>query len=153
MPSFIRNAQDFCAGVIFLCFGLAAMLLGRDYSMGTTGDMGPAYFPTILGGLLVLVGAASVIRSTILRGEPIPKFAIRNACLIVGGTLLFGLLIRAAGLPIAIIALVMAGGLASARFKLRPFLALAAGMAVFSVLVFVQGLSLPMPVLGAWFGI
>jgi putative tricarboxylic transport membrane protein len=152
MPSFIRNAQDFCAGVIFLCFGLAAVLLGRSYPMGTTGDMGPAYFPSVLGGLLALVGAASVLRSTVLRGAALPRFAFRNAGLIIGGTVLFGLLIRAAGLPLAIIALVMAGGLASARFRLRPFLALAAGMAVFSVLVFVKGLALPMPVLGAWFG-
>ncbi len=153
MSSFIRNARDFWAGVIFLCFGLAAMLIGQDYSMGSAGRMGPAYFPMILSSLLVLIGVVSVIRSVFLCGEAIPKFAIKGACLIIGATMLFGVLIRSAGLPIAIIVLVMVGGIASVKFKRLPFLAVAIGMAVFSVLVFVKGLALPMPILGTWFGI
>lgn len=59
MPSLIRSPKDFVAGAIFTAAGLAAVLLGRRYSMGTATRMGPAYFPTTLG--LVLVSSANVM--------------------------------------------------------------------------------------------
>ena len=40
--------------------------------------MGPAYFPTILGGLLMVIGAISVIRSFIAHGAPIGTFAFKG---------------------------------------------------------------------------
>ena len=47
-------------------FGSSAILIAREYGMGTAIKMGPAYFPTILGGLLVGIGMISVIRSLIV---------------------------------------------------------------------------------------
>ena len=49
----IRNAKDFWIGLIYIFFGSSAILIARDYNMGTAIKMGPAYFPTILGGLLL----------------------------------------------------------------------------------------------------
>lgn len=151
MPSFIRNPQDFWSGVIFLILGLAAVIIGNDYAMGSAGRMGPAYFPTALGGLLAVIGAVSLVRSFIRHGEPIGTFSIKNLLLVTGAVLLFGLLMRGAGLVIAIVALVMVSGYGSIKFKVLPFLAVAIGMAAFSTLVFVVGLGLPMPILGSWF--
>ena len=54
----IRNPKDFWIGLIYIFFGSSAILIARDYSMGTAIKMGPAYFPTILGGLLLTVGEA-----------------------------------------------------------------------------------------------
>jgi hypothetical protein len=45
----MRNA-DFWTRLIYI-FGSSAILIARDYSMGTAIKMEPAYFPTILGGL------------------------------------------------------------------------------------------------------
>ena len=39
--SFIRNPKDFWSGVLFIAFGLAAVIIARDYAMGTAGRMGP----------------------------------------------------------------------------------------------------------------
>ena len=50
----IRSTKDFWSGLIYICLGSSAMIIAQDYSMGTAVKMGPAYFPTILGGLLVL---------------------------------------------------------------------------------------------------
>ena len=152
LPSFIRDPKDFWAGVIFIFFGVAAVVIGRDYAMGTAGRMGPAYFPTILGGLLALLGIASVIRSTIRTGESIGKFAIKEAFLVLLAVVLFGALVRGAGLFIATIVLVMLSGYASSSFKWKPFLAVAVGMAIICILVFVNGLGLPMPAFGPWLG-
>jgi len=152
VPNFIRNPQDFWSGVIFLAFGLAAVLIGRDYAMGTAGRMGPAYFPTILGALLAVIGAISVVRSMIRPGEAIERIAFKNLFVILLAVVLFGLLMRGAGLVIAVIVLVMMSGFASQKFRVLPFLAVAIGLAAFSALVFVVGLGLPMPILGSWFG-
>ena len=73
-----RNARDFWTGLIYIFFGSSAILIARDYSLGTGGKMGPAYFPTILGGLLLVIGAISVIRSFIAHGAPIGTFAFKR---------------------------------------------------------------------------
>ena len=56
--AFIRHPKDFFAGLIFIGFGLVAVIIGSNYSLGTAARMGPGYFPRILGILLILLGAA-----------------------------------------------------------------------------------------------
>lgn len=152
MLSFIRHPKDFWTGVIFICIGLAAVIIGRDYTMGTAGKMGPAYFPTILGGLLSLIGLAAMVRSFFRDGEPIGKFAVKETILILTGVLLFGFLVRGAGLVAAVFAIIMFSAYASSKFKWGPAIALAVGSAVFAVVVFVQLLGLPIAIIGPWFG-
>lgn len=152
VPSFIRHPKDFWTGIMFLIFGLAAIILGQEYAMGTAGKMGPAYFPTILGGLLSLIGVIGVIRSFVHDGEPIEKFYLRELFLILGAVLLFGFLMRGAGLIIAVIVLIVMSAYASPKFRWGEVLLLAGGLAAFSVLVFVKLLGLPMPMLGPWLG-
>lgn len=152
MPSFIKHPKDFWSGIIFLFVGLAAIIIGRDYNMGTAGKMGPAYFPTILGGLLALIGLASTVRSLFREGEVLEKFAVKQTILILAGVLLFGFLIRGAGLVAAIYAVIMLSAYASSKFKLLHALALATGMTIFSVVVFVKLLGLPIAIFGPWFG-
>lgn len=152
LKSYIRDPKDFWSGIIFLIFGLAAVFIGNDYEMGSAGRMGPAYFPTALGGLLALIGAVGIGRSVIRSGERLGRFAVKELSLVLLATVMFGFLVRGAGLVAATIVLVMVGGYASTKFKVLPFLAVAIGMAVFCALVFVVGLGLPMPVMGPWFG-
>jgi hypothetical protein len=53
----ITNGKDFWAGLMFVAFGLAFMFVAAEnYSMGTAVRMGPAYFPTVLGGMLAVLG-------------------------------------------------------------------------------------------------
>ncbi|MEC4723396.1 tripartite tricarboxylate transporter TctB family protein [Noviherbaspirillum sp. CPCC 100848] len=153
MRVLISNPKDFWSGAIFIGFGLTAVLIGRDYSMGTAGRMGPGYFPTILGGLLATIGAVAVVRSMLTQGAAISRFTLKGLGLVLGATLLFGVLVRGAGLPIAIVVMVLLSGLASIKFKLVPFAIVAIGMAIFCSLVFVKALGLPMPLIGTWFGI
>ena len=150
MPSLIRNPKDFVAGLIFTAVGLAAVLLGRQYSMGTATRMGPAYFPTVLGLVMVLIGLVVLARSFLQRGAPIQGLAVRPMLLIVGATVLFGALLRGGGLLIALVALVVMSAWASRQFRWPAALALAVGLAAFSALVFVTALGLPLPLVGSW---
>lgn len=152
MPSLIRHPKDFWTGIIFLFVGLAAVIIGRDYTMGTAGRMGPAYFPTILGALLALIGVAAVVRSFFRVGEPVGKLAIKETILILSAVVLFGFLVRGGGLVIAVCAVVMISGYASAKFKWRTAIPLAIGLALAAVLIFIKLLGLPIAIIGPWFG-
>jgi putative tricarboxylic transport membrane protein len=148
----IRSAKDFCTGLIYTFFGVSAVLLAQDYGMGTALKMGAGYFPTVLGGLLTLIGIISLVRSFIVPGTPIGDYAFKGLLLVVGSTLVFGLIVRGAGLAVALPVLVIMSACASARFRWGPSLALAAGLTLFCVLVFLKGLGVPLPLLGSWFG-
>jgi len=150
LSNLIRSPKDFWPGTIFVTAGLAAITMARDYAMGSTGRMGPAYFPTMLGGMLTILGAVCIARALMRNGEPIRRLAIRELCLILGATVMFAVLVRGAGLAVAILVLVMTSGLASMRFRFAPYLGLAVALAAFCVLVFVKGLGLPMPFIGPW---
>jgi hypothetical protein len=152
VPTFIRHPKDFWTGIIFLVIGLAAVYIGQDYQMGSAGRMGPAYFPTILGALLAVIGLIAVIRSCMRPGEAVGKFYIREIVLILSAVVLFGFLVRRAGLVPAVLVLVLLSAYASPKFTWAPSLLIALGLAVFSVVVFVKLLGLPMPIFVPWLG-
>lgn len=146
----IRSTKDFWTGLIYIAFGLSAILIARDYDMGTALKMGPAYFPTILGYLLILIGVIAFIRSFFQPGTPIGAFAFKALVLIVGSTIIFGFIVRGAGMAIALPVLVLISAYASTRFRWGPTLVLAAGLTVFCIFVFLKGLGVPLPVIGPW---
>ncbi|WP_413757962.1 tripartite tricarboxylate transporter TctB family protein, partial [Vibrio vulnificus] len=61
-----KDLRDFWAGLLYLIIGAAALYMAADYEMGTAISMGPGYFPKVLSGLLILIGAASLVRSFIV---------------------------------------------------------------------------------------
>jgi hypothetical protein len=152
--TFIKNPKDFWTGVIYVAFGAAAFFIARDYGMGTASRMGPGYFPTVLSSLLMLIGAAAIVRSMRVPGPAIGKWAIKAGVLVLASVLLFGFLLPRAGFVIALIVLIVLSASASEKFDLRDWKALAGmiGLILFCVLVFVKGLGVPMPLLGSWFG-
>jgi putative tricarboxylic transport membrane protein len=152
MANPLRNPKDLWPAVIFIATGLAAILFGREYSIGTTTKMGPGYFPTVLGVLLALIGLALVVRAFLRAGERLGAFALKPLGLVLGATVLFGLLLRGAGMVVALIVLTAVSASASRQFQWGRAVALAVGLAGFSVLVFAKALGLPIPMRGVWFG-
>jgi membrane-bound ClpP family serine protease len=120
--------------------------------MGSAGRMGPAYFPTVLGALLTLIGFIAVVRSFLRPGEAVGKFYVKEIVLILSAVLLFGFLVRGAGLVPAALVLILMSAYASPKFRWGEALLLAVGLTIFALLVFVKLLGLPMPVFGPWFG-
>ncbi len=152
MSSLMRNVKDFWTGIIYIAFGTAALIIARDYGMGTAVKMGPAYFPAILSVLLIIIGIISLVRSFIRPGSPFGSFTFKGLLMVIGATLVFGLTVRGAGLIIALPLLVIISAYASGRFSWRYSLALAAGLTAFCILIFLKGLGIPLPILGSWFG-
>jgi hypothetical protein len=81
----ITNGKDFWAGMMFVAFGLGFVWKAQDYAMGTSVRMGPAYFPTVLGGLLAVLGAAVLFRAFVTKIEnPLHVFPFKIWRLVAG---------------------------------------------------------------------
>jgi hypothetical protein len=152
MPAFIRNPKDFWTGVVFIAFGIAFLLIAQGYPLGSARRMGPAYFPTMLSAVLILVGIAAAVRSFISPGAPITRAALKPMALIALGTIAFGLLVRSAGVVAAIVVLVLISAYASMHFSWRAAGLLGIGLAIFCVAVFAYGLGLSIPIVGPLLG-
>jgi len=149
MAQLLRN-KDFLSGILFIGAGATFLYIGHDYALGTTRRMGPGYFPTLLSITLILIGAGITLNA--FRSQDyVADFSLRGLAAVTIGTVAFGLLIRDAGILIAVAALVLIAALGNPRSKWLPISALAAGMAAFCYLIFVKALGLPIPVLGSWF--
>jgi hypothetical protein len=148
----IRSVKDFWTGLIYIFFGSSALILARDYGLGTATKMGPSYFPTILGGLLIIIGFISLIRSFLKTGTPLGEFTFKGLALVAVSTVLFGLLVRGAGLVVALPVLVLVSASAHREFRWGPSLLMTAGLTVLCIAVFLKGLGIPLPILGSWFG-
>ncbi|MCU0561308.1 MAG: tripartite tricarboxylate transporter TctB family protein [Desulfobacterales bacterium] len=152
MNPIARNPKDFLTGCIYILVGAGALIISRDYDMGTAVKMGPAYFPTLLSGLLIAIGIISVLRSFVKSGTPIGVVAWKGVVMILAATLLFGAIVRGAGVLLALPLLVILSAAASARFSWKTSIAEAVGITVFCIFVFIEGLGVPLPILGSWFG-
>jgi len=143
----IKSPKDFWAGAMFIAFGagMAAIAI-KDYQMGNAVRMGPAYFPTVLGGLLAILGLVLLLRALALKGEKIPQFHFRPLLLILAACVAFGYLLKPLGLLGALLVLVFISAYGGHEFKWKEVAVLFVVMFVFSVLVFVKGLTLPFPI-------
>jgi len=142
----IKAPKDFWAGLMFLAFGVGFAWVAQNYQMGTSVRMGPAYFPTVLGGILALIGLAIVVQSLATAGGPVPKFYFRPLILIVFAVVVFGILLKPLGLVLSLAILVGIGAFGGFEFKSKEVAILYVVLAIFSVWVFVKGLGLPIPV-------
>jgi hypothetical protein len=141
----IKSPKDFWAGLMFAAFGLFFMVVERNYRMGTATSMGPAYFPTLLGGLMAVLGGVIFLQSFVVSGQRVGAMSFRPLFFIVLSLLLFGYLAKPLGLVIALALLIILSALAGHEFKLKEVLVLSVALILLSALVFVKGLGLPFP--------
>jgi hypothetical protein len=151
----MKNAKDFWSGILFIAFGAFFAGFARQYDMGTAARMGPAYFPTVLGLLLAAIGAFVAFKG--LTAEPeqgqsgqVDRFYFKPLILVLGAVVAFGLLLRPAGLIVALLALIFISSLGSGEFRFKEILPLAIGLCLLVLAVFIWGLGLTIPVLPAF---
>ena len=141
----IRSPKDFWAGLIFVAIGGGFVLLAQQYRLGDMHRMGPAMFPTLVGALLAALGLIMALRSFARDGAPMSDFHARPIVVSLLAIVLFGIALQWLGLVAAVAVLVLIGANAARDVRQLDNLALAAGMIVFSVAVFVWLLGLPLP--------
>jgi hypothetical protein len=146
----IKSAQDFLTGLAFTAFGALTVALSQGYSLGSAARMGPAYFPTILGLLLVGIGLAVLFRSLAAQGEDsvsLEPWLLLRVLLAVAA---FAVLLNPLGLVLTAVVVVLIAAWAGHEFRLLEALANALVLAALSYVLFIWGLNQTMPV-WPWF--
>jgi len=119
----IRNPRDFYAGLLFLAFGAAALVIEQSYPVGTAARMGSGYFPRLLGMLLVGLGAVqSLIGLRSKAEQPPPEWRFRPLFVVLVSVSAFILLAPWLGLILAALVLVFVSSAASSEFRWREAL-------------------------------
>ena len=143
--------KDILAGSAFIAFGVAFAGISLTYDVGSTFDMGPGYFPLALGAALALIGVLIIAKGFIAgEGEPISHIPWRSVALLTAAILFFGLTVRGLGLVPALLVTVALAGFSEPRAGVVWPIAISIGITVLSVLIFVVGLQLRLPLLGSW---
>jgi hypothetical protein len=143
----IARNRDFWSGVMMIVTGAVAIVIARNYDFGTTLRMGPGYFPTVLGAMLIGFGLY-LIAVGLRSNEKIEgSWSIRALIMLPLSLVLFGFLMDRAGFIPALIVLIFGSALASTEFNFLEILLLTVFLVIFSVLVFVWGIGLPYPLL------
>jgi hypothetical protein len=145
----VKSPQDFGAAIVFMLIGFAGIYFGKDLTFGSASRMGPGYFPTIISSLILLLGIGIGLRSIVIKGPPIEKLQFRPLIFVIGSILIFGILIDRVGLAIAAITLTLVAGFARRSVNWKENFVLGAGLAIFTIVVFVYALGQPLP---AWWG-
>jgi len=139
----VLSSKDFFSGLLFISFGVVAVTVATDYPMGTAARMGPGYLPTVLGGLLILLGIVITGRVLWMSTETMDPWALWPLLLVVGAVLAFGFLVDFAGLVLTIPVLVLISRLAGSEFRLVEVVLLCLGLVLLALGIFVYGLNLP----------
>ena len=149
----IKSQKDFFSGLMFMGVGMAFAWGATTYSVGLGARMGPGYFPLYLGVLMAILGAAITFSSLVVEsvgGDKIGKWAWIPLFFIILANLLFGILlaglpsrkIPAAGLIVAIYALVFVSSMAETGWRVKNTFILATILAAGSYVAFVMALKL-----------
>ncbi len=139
--------KDFWAGMMFLGIGAGAIFGARTYPFGNTLRMGPGYFPTMLGWILVAFGLYVMVRG--LRSDLKVKgnWSVRALIVLPLSMVLFGVLMELAGFIPALTALIFVSVASGREFNFKEVLLLTIFLGVISIAMFIWGLGLPYPLL------
>jgi putative tricarboxylic transport membrane protein len=131
---------------MFIAFGAIFAVVARNYPMGSAVRMGPAYFPTILGWILVFLGAIVLAQSLVRADTEAPKSMDPRALwLILGSVVAFALIVGPLdwGLVPASLVIVVVSALGGREFRWRDALISSVTLTVSCVGIFYYGLGLP----------
>lgn len=141
----IKSRKDFNAGLMFIAIGLVFGLGALNYPMGSALRMGPAYFPSVLGWLTVLLGVIIFLDSFFLDEAPPGPTQYRGLLWILGAVVIFGLLVGPlnGGLVPATFLICMLSAYGGHEFKWKEQLITSACLTAATVGIFYYGLGLP----------
>lgn len=144
----IRQPKDFLTGLMFLFFGVGAMALSTELTIGTAAKMGPGYFPFALGAFLTLLGLVMLSRGVIAaagrQGWPVMQF--KPLVIVLLSVVLFSQILRPLGLLLSTATLVVLASKASHEFRWKEALVNAAVLVAIVLVVFVYFLAFQIPV-------
>jgi uncharacterized membrane protein len=137
---------------MYIVTGAAGMWIARDYPFGSALRMGPGYFPSVLGGLMVAMGIYVLVLGLRKNHEKIEgNWSIRALIILPLSTVVFGVLMEEAGFIPAMVALIPISAAAGREFKWVEVIVLTIGLTIACAAGFIFALGLPYPLIkGMW---
>lgn len=140
-----RDWPDLLGGLTLAALGAAAAVWALvHYDLGSLRQMGPGFFPAVLGAVLLALGLI-VALPALRRAAPQPRIEVGVVVAVLAAILIFGLGLFYLGLAGATAAAVLVATLPAPRPGWRWRVALAIAVAVLTVLVFSIGLQMTLP--------
>jgi len=140
-----RDWPDLLGGLILAALGAAAAVWALvHYDLGSLRQMGPGFFPAVLGAVLLALGLI-VALPALRRAAPQPRIEVGVVVAVLAAILIFGLGLFYRGLAGATAAAVLVATLPAPRPGWRWRVALAIVVAALTVIVFSIGLQMTLP--------
>ena len=141
----VTQKQDFYAGLLFIFFGVIFAVIAKNYPMGTAVRMGPAYFPTVLGWILAILGVITSGRAFIpkVHADAVPPLVMRPLFWVILSVVVFGLLVDYSGVILAVTAMTFICCVAGWEFDWKESAMTSVVLCLMTVGIFVWGLGLP----------
>jgi hypothetical protein len=141
------NHPDIAFGLALIVIAAIALIEIRALGSGTASNMGGGYVPRALSLFLLVTGLFYAVRGFLLR----PRVAIaavgwKSLGLVVASIASFALTLETLGLFAATVVMTLFASLANRERRWLEMLVFAVGMAGFTVVVFIVGLKLALPV-------
>lgn len=142
----VRNHHDLWAGLMFIAFGAIFMILSQQYQIVPLRRWAPKDFPTILGGLLAVLGLAICLSAFSKNNHEskVARMGWRELAILLA-VILFAATLPQLGIVIVLLVLVLVSSLASHEFNLKDTILGAIFLIVLTYVVFVKGLELQFP--------
>jgi hypothetical protein len=145
----VRNPQDFWCGLFFIALGVIAMYASQSYPVGSALQMGPGYFPTWLGAIMIafgviigglsLTGHADAGQSLRRSDWAFRPWIVLTATLVIYAVMMDG----GAGFAPSLMALVIGCALAHKDVRWRETLLLSVLVTAAALAIFSYGLGMP----------
>lgn len=145
MRRFDRN--EVVAALAMLAFGALWLVIGLNYSWGNSVRIGAAVFPVALSVILIGLCLCLVVLARDAEARPF-NLKPKPVVLILGGISVWALTVDVLGFLPATAALVAMCALAERESTWRSALALTVCLCAFGYLVFIEGLRIPLSLLG-----
>lgn len=143
---------DLLLGLFLLLVATLTLVATRKLGVGTAANMGPGYMPRVIAGAVMLFGLFFTARGLVRSHLGIARVHLRPLLAIPLAVALFSLLVEVTGLAIAALVTIIVAAWASHEFRAKETMIFGIVLAVLSVLLFVQVLSLPLPIWPDVFG-
>jgi putative tricarboxylic transport membrane protein len=140
--------RDLWAGIVFVVFGLAALVSGADLQIGTAAEMGEGYVPRAMAIALIVLGALIALpawrRSAARSNVSLGRIRWRPLFFLTAAILVFVSALEPLGLVAAIALSVATANFAGQPLRPAPLVILIVVLSVAVTAVFTWALGLPL---------
>lgn len=141
------NKAEFTSAAAFVVVGVVALIIARDYPLGTITRMGPGFAPIAISLALIGVGGVLAIQSRLSNNAAI-SFRLRPFLLIFGGILIWALLVDRLGFFAASIPMILCCAISEKETTAFSAVMLTLALCAGGFVIFIWGIGVPISTFG-----